>query len=105
MKLPYLCVTMSTHNEQPLEGAIKAFLRYYNLEHRIDEMKLINGWESVVGPMIAKHTMDLHIQRKTLYVKLDSDALRNELSYARSLVLKNLNDIVGTTVITDIVFR
>ncbi len=102
--LLYIC-PMSAHNEKPLEGAILEFLRYYGLEGKYNDMKVINAWKPVVGKMIANHTMDLYIQRKTLFVKLDSDALRNELSYNKSLLLLKLNEAAGKQIITDIVFR
>ncbi len=96
---------MPSHNEQPLDEAIRAFLKIYNLEPKLDEVKLINSWEAVVGKMIARHTNDLFIQKKKLFVYLDSDALRNELSYTKSLLIKRLNEATGKEVITDIVFR
>jgi hypothetical protein len=59
----------------------------------------------VVGPTIKKKTLDLHVEKQVLFVKLDSDALRQELSYAKSLIIKNLNQEVGKEVIKDVVFR
>jgi predicted nucleic acid-binding Zn ribbon protein len=96
---------MPAHNEQPLENVIRDFLKIYNLEQKMDEVKLINSWESVVGKMIAKHTNDLHIRKKTLFVYLDSDALRNELAYTKSLLMSKLNESAGKPLIKDIVFR
>ncbi|PKP53337.1 MAG: DUF721 domain-containing protein [Bacteroidetes bacterium HGW-Bacteroidetes-1] len=96
---------MKDHNEQPLGKAIEDFLNVYNLQDKIDGMRLINSWEHVVGSMIANHTTDLFVSRKTLFVHLDSAAVRNELVYAKSLILKNLNKEVGKEVINDIVFK
>lgn len=96
---------MSNHNEQSLGDVISAFLNRHNLGPKLDEVKLINAWESVVGKMIAKHTNDLRIQRSSLFVYLDSDALRNELSYTKTLLIRRLNEAVGKEVIKDIVFR
>ncbi len=96
---------MSSHNEQPLEQAIREFLKVYNLDSRLDEVKLINSWEGVVGKMVSKHTNNLYIRRQILYVHLDSDALRNELSYAKSLLIQRLNESVEKILIKDIVFR
>lgn len=96
---------MSNNNQQPLEGAIMEFLRYYGLEEKYNDMKVINAWKDVVGKMIASHTMDLFVQRKVLFVKLDSDALRSELAYSKSLLIEKLNEAAGKNVIQDIVFR
>ena len=40
-----------------------------------------------------------------MFVKLTSDSLRSELSYSKSVLLRNLNNIVGREVVADIVFR
>ena len=59
----------------------------------------------MVGPFIAQYTRDLYIKDGVLFVKLTSDSLRAELSYSKTLLQKNLNNIVGREVVTDIVFR
>jgi predicted nucleic acid-binding Zn ribbon protein len=96
---------MSSNNEQPLDEAIQDFLNAYNLGSKLDEVKLINSWEDIVGKLVAKHTNNLYIRRKVLFVNLDSDALRAELSYSKSLLLQRLNEFVGKPLIKDIVFR
>ena len=55
--------------------------------------------------MVAMHTRDLHIRNKILFVRMDSAALRNELSYAREKIVKSLNEEVNEEVIEDIVFK
>lgn len=96
---------MSNYNEQSLGDAISEFLNRHNLGPKLDEVKLINAWERVVGKMIARHTNDLRIQKGSLFVYLDSDALRNELSYTKTLLIRRLNEAVGKEVIKDVVLR
>ncbi|MDO8899498.1 MAG: DUF721 domain-containing protein [Bacteroidales bacterium] len=96
---------MTNQNNQSLGKAIEEVFKTYNLQDKVDGVRIINSWESVVGAMIAGHTTDLYFNKKTLFVYLDSDAIRNELSYAKTLIIKNLNKAVGKEVITDVVFR
>ena len=91
-------------NELTLKEAIEQLLNAYGMKDRINESRLINSWETVVGAMINRHTLDIHIKRKVLYVKVDSAALRNELSYAKDKLIKNLNKYAGVYVIKEIVF-
>ena len=54
--------------------------------------------------MIAKHTKDLYIKNKKLFIRIDSPALKNELTYSRSTLMEKLNEATGANVIEEIVF-
>jgi predicted nucleic acid-binding Zn ribbon protein len=84
---------------------VREFYELHKGPDYVDELKVINSWKKVVGPFIASHTIDLAIRNHVLYVRVDSDALRSELSYSKSLLLKNLNDLVGKEVISEIVLN
>ncbi|HNY08123.1 MAG TPA: DUF721 domain-containing protein [Bacteroidales bacterium] len=92
-------------NEQSLKEVILELLKAYKLDDKMSETRIIASWEAVVGKVIAKHTQKLFINKKILFVTLDSAALREELSYARQKLIKALNKKVGLEVIKDIVFR
>lgn len=92
-------------NEQTLGEVVKTLIEMYRIEGKLKEASLINAWESVVGEMIAKHTVQLRINKKVLYVEVDSAALRNELTYAREKLRKALNRKVKDNVIDQVVIR
>ena len=92
-------------NVTSLGDAIKEFLKRNRLERGHTEAILISTWEKVVGGMIARHTTNMNIYKRTLYVQLDSAALRNELTYAREKIRKALNKEAGEEVIDEIVLR
>ncbi|MHC1707776.1 MAG: DUF721 domain-containing protein [Bacteroidales bacterium] len=96
---------MSRSNEILIREAIRQMLERYQLSDKINEINLISSWEKVVGPLIARHTKKLRIYNKVLFVEVDSAALRNELKYARTKLVNQLNKEVGVSVITDIVFK
>ena len=90
---------------KPLGDLIKEFYEQHRGSDYLDEVKVINSWPKVVGLFIASHTIDLSIKNQVLFVRVDSDALRSELSYSKSLLLKNLNEMVGKEMVTDIVLN
>lgn len=92
-------------NEATLGQVIRELLKTYNLTDKLTEVRLVNSWESVVGKMIAKHTINLKVKKRKLFVKLDSAALTNELTYSKSRIIDMLNKEAGEKVIFDIVFR
>ena len=96
---------MSDPNQSTVGELIKAFYEERRGPGYLDEIKIIKGWNGVVGPFIAQYTKDLFIKDGILHVKLSSDSLRTELSYSKSLLLKNLNNLVGYDLLKDIVFK
>ena len=90
---------------KPLGDLIKEFYEQHRGSDYLDEMKAINSWPKVVGLFIATHTIDLSIKNGVLYVRVDSDALRSELSYSKSLLMKNLNEMVGKEILEEIVLN
>jgi predicted nucleic acid-binding Zn ribbon protein len=95
---------MASSNEMSLGDAIREFMKEYRLDKKLNETKLINSWENVVGKMIANHTLRLNVYKGVLFVKLDSPALVHELNFARERICKSLNDEVGSKVIDNIKF-
>ncbi len=96
---------MSKTNEQPLGEVIEELLRRYNLKDQWDATRVVQSWENIVGSYIASHTTDIHLNKGVLFVYLDSDALRNELLYAKTLLIGKLNEVAGYNIVDDIVLR
>ncbi len=96
---------MRKSNEILLKDAIEAFLKENNLDTKLNETRLIGAWEEVTGKLIARHTIHMNVKDRVLYVKVDSAALREELSYQRSKLIVKLNKITGIEAIDDIKFN
>ena len=90
---------------QPLSALIKQFYESRRGVGYLDEVKVINSWKQVVGPFIAAHTIDLNIRNGVLFVRVDSDALRMELNYSKTMLMNSLNSIAGRDVIGEIVLN
>ena len=96
---------MRRSNERPLKAVIEEFLNAYRLRDKLNEAKVIEAWERVVGAMVARNTSQLHIRNKVLFVKVSSAALRNELLFARTKIINALNKEAGATVIEEIIMN
>lgn len=96
---------MKRNDAEQIGTLIRQFLRQESLESPLNEQRLLDAWPQVLGPTIASYTRDLFIKNQTLYVHLTSAALRQELMMARDRLVRGLNQHVGATVITNIVFR
>jgi len=96
---------MKRESEFTLKEVIGQLLNAYRWGNKLDEVKIVESWEKVVGGIIGRHTVNMVVRNKVLYVKLDSSVLRSELHMAKSKIVKSLNKEVGKDVIDDIVLR
>ena len=95
---------MAESNEYTLKQAIEALINQYKIEERISETIVLSDWEKIVGKMISRHTKNIYIKKKVLFVELDNAALRNELSYSKTKLIVIINKSLKSEAITDIVF-
>ena len=94
---------MVYYDVRPLGDLIKEFYELHKGPNYLEEQRVIQSWPQVVGPFIASHTIDLSIKNQVLFVRVDSDALRSELGYSKSLLIRNLNEVVGKEMVREIV--
>jgi predicted nucleic acid-binding Zn ribbon protein len=92
-------------NDHSLKELINELLKEYRLSDKIKELKLIESWPKVVGAMIAKHSTGLYFRDKKLYVTLDNAAIREELLFAKTKLLKSINKIAGENLVEEIIFK
>ncbi|MBE6256205.1 MAG: DUF721 domain-containing protein [Prevotella sp.] len=84
---------------------VRQFLREEGLETPYNEYRLVESWPEVMGPGVARHTADVQIRNRVLYVHLTSSVLRAELMAGRAMLVRRLNEYVGAQVIERIVLR
>lgn len=96
---------MADPNLTTLGEMIKAFYHDNHRDNALDEQRILDSWIEVVGDFIAAHTLKKSIKNGILYVKVDADSLRNELVYAKSMLLKKLNSKVDIEILKDIVIN
>lgn len=93
---------MRRRNEQTLGEAIREMIQTFGLEQKLAETKLLASWEKTMGKTIAKHTTRIYINKKKLYVHLNSSVLREEMSYAKEKIVKMMNEAAGSEVIEEV---
>lgn len=91
------------HSGISLKDAIGDFLKSYHLDESLLQKQAIYSWEKVVGELVSRHTRKLTVRKGVLYVKVDSAALKTELSYSREKIRTALNKEVNADVISEIV--
>ena len=87
---------------KPLGEILMKLLRDEGLETPLQQKRLIDAWETVAVPMVARYTTEKFIKNQTLLVKITNPALRHDLTMMRTQLVRRLNEQVGALVITDI---
>ena len=96
---------MQSNNDHNLKELIEKLIKSYRWTDKLDAVDVSSTWEDVVGGIFAKHTTNLFVKNRVLYVKLDSSVLRNELHMARTKIKDRINKKLGKKVIDEIVLR
>ncbi len=85
-----------------LDELLNRFLREEGLETPLLQQRVVNAWEQVAGPMVARYTTEKFVKNQMLFVKITNPALRQDLSMMRAQLVKRLNAAVGSSVVTDV---
>lgn len=88
-----------------LGDALKEFLGQGKLKRGMDQINVRDCWNKMMGPAIARYTQDIRLESGTLYVRLSSSVLREELSYGKQKIISMLNEELGTEMIKKLVLR
>lgn len=78
---------------------ISDFLKENNLEEGYLQRQIIDSWDTVLGPLIARYTGEKYVKDGVLYVHIKSAALRQELFGCRYQLVAKLNEAVGATAV------
>lgn len=96
---------MKKTESEKVGGVIMQYLREMGLETPLNEHRLIQAWDEVLGPAVSRYTKEIRIYNQVLFVTVSSAALRNELMMRRTELVARLNAQAGAQVITQIVLK
>lgn len=81
---------------------VREHLREQGLETPLLQRRLIEAWETVLGPTINEYTGERFIKNQTLFVKITNPALRQDLTMMCTQLVQRLNSAVGSQVIAEV---
>ena len=90
-------------NNTDIKNLINVFLKKNRLENGLLDLEVKKVWFEVMDNGIANYTRDVNLKNKTLYVKLNSPALREELSYGKEKLINIINQKFKKEIINKIV--
>ena len=91
-----------THN---VGDIIRKLMKNPKLSGKLDELDALAIWDDIMGDALLKYITDRKIHKSTLYVKLKSAPMRNELSYKKTELLQQINKRLGKPFLKDIILK
>ena len=92
-------------NNIDIKNLINVFLKKNRLENGLLDLEVKKVWFEIMDNGIANYTRDVNLKNKTLYVKLNSPALREELSYGKEKLINIINQKFKKEIINKIVLN
>ena len=92
------------HSEHvSISEALKEFVETNRVQSGLDKINVADAWVSVMGKGVNNYTTGIKLERNTLYVKLSSSVLREELSYGKEKIISMLNEALGKELVKKLV--
>lgn len=96
---------MRGNNNRVIGDIIRKLMKNPKLAGKLDELDALQAWDEIIGKQICKYVADQKIYKGTLYVKLKSAVVRNELSYKKSEFISQINNRLGKKLLNNIVLK
>lgn len=100
------------HQNQPrkaqtttMKDAVYDLLNNYKIKNKYDEAHIIQVWGDLMGEGVASRTENVYIKNHTIFIKVSSPPLRNELLMQKTSILNRINNNLGEEKLKEIVFR
>ncbi|MBO3116661.1 DUF721 domain-containing protein [Winogradskyella sp. DF17] len=94
-----------SNDNQSIEDILKEFVQTNNLQSGLDKVDVRDAWINLMGNGVNNYTTAIELKNETLYVKLSSSVLREELSYGTEKIIAMLNESLGKELVKKLVLR
>lgn len=94
-----------SNDNKSIEDILKEFVQTNNLQSGIDKVDVRDAWTNLMGNGVNNYTTAIELKNETLYVKLSSSVLREELSYGTKKIITMLNESLGKELVKKLVLR
>ena len=92
-------------NNNEIKNLLDIFLKKNNLEKGLLDLEVKRAWYELMENGVSNYTTDVSLKNKTLYIKLSSPALKEELSYGKEKLMKLINERFKKKIVQKIVLN
>ena len=73
----------ASSNMNSLSNVIRKIIKNPKLSKRLDNIKVIEIWEEIIGKNLEKYVIDSKVYNRKLYIKLKSSKYRKETIFKK----------------------
>ena len=84
---------------------LERMLKKYGLTVGLDKVNVKDIYKSVVGDYIFNQTKSIQLRKKVLFIKFDIPAIRQEISMAKSTLVKSINEKAQKQLVDEIIIH
>ena len=92
-------------NNNEIKNLLDIFLKKNNLEKGLLDLEVKRAWHELMENGVSNYTTDVSLKNKTLYIKLSSPALKEELSYGKEKLINLINERFKKKIVQKIVLN
>ncbi len=92
-------------NNSEIKNLLNIFLKKNKLERGLLDLEVKKVWHELMENGVSNYTSDVSLKNKTLYIKLTSPALKEELSYGKEKLIKLINERFEKIIVEKIVLN
>jgi len=96
---------MRRTNTQPIAEVLQEYIRALKIQGKLDEVKVREKWNEMMGPTIANSTRSVVLHNRSLVVQLNSSVIRNELMMMQTQIIERLNESLGQNLVERVVLK
>lgn len=91
------------NNQHSLKEVLKEMINQYKLHEGLQQVRIKEYWTREMGTAINKYTNRVELRKRTIYISIDSAALKQELNMGKEKIKQLLNQHLGEDYIETVV--
>ena len=88
-----------------IKNLLNIFLKKNKLEKGLLDLEVKRVWYELMENGVSNYTTDVSLKNKTLYIKLSSPALKEELSYGKEKLMNLINERFKKIIVQKIILN
>lgn len=93
------------HGTTSIGDALREFMNKSRMKPRLTEVRIQENWEKLMGKTIARYTQSIQLIDHTLIVTTTVAPLKQELTYSKDKIIKLVNEMLGESIVKDVMIR